>query len=131
MIERAIPVLVVRGCRAAVDFYRTAFGAEPARIAELEGDGGDPSFAELRLGPAAILLVQEDLSRQMTSPMALGGTVGAVHLRVDDVDARFRHLVELGAAVVGEPHDTGWGDRWARVRCPFGHVWQLAAPARG
>jgi PhnB protein len=30
-----------------------------------------------------------------------------------------------------EPHDAFWGDRYAQVKDPFGHLWSIGAPIKG
>ncbi len=46
---------------------------------------------------------------------------------VKDVDALFARAVAAGAEVVIELADQFWGDRYARLRDPFGHEWSLAS----
>ncbi|MBX9804580.1 MAG: VOC family protein [Alphaproteobacteria bacterium] len=44
----------------------------------------------------------------------------------DDVDAIYKQAVEAGMTSVMKPDDTFWGDRRARLTCPFGYVWDIA-----
>jgi uncharacterized glyoxalase superfamily protein PhnB len=42
------------------------------------------------------------------------------------VDATYALAVESGATGLMPPADMFWGDRFAKVRDPFGHQWSLA-----
>ena len=60
------------------------------------------------------------------SPTTLGATTVALHLYVDDCDAMVERMTAEGAELLMEPMDMFWGERFARVRDPFGHEWGLA-----
>ena len=45
-----------------------------------------------------------------------------------DVDARYRELVPVGAGSYKEPWDAFWGQRYAQVKDPDGNVIDLFAP---
>ena len=47
-------------------------------------------------------------------------------LYVDDVDGTVERCRSAGAVVVLPPEDKFFGERYAHVRDPFGHVWALA-----
>ena len=64
------------------------------------------------------------------SPASLGATTVAIHLYVDDCDAMVARMKSNGAKVVMEPTDMFWGERFARVRDPFGHEWGIATHLR-
>ena len=64
------------------------------------------------------------------SPTSLGATTVAVHLYVDDCDAMVEQMRTHGAAVLMEPADMVWGERFGRVRGPFGHDWGITTPLR-
>jgi PhnB protein len=44
---------------------------------------------------------------------------------VDDCDAMVAQMKSNGAEVVMAPTDVFWGERFARVRDPFGHEWGI------
>ena len=46
-------------------------------------------------------------------------------LYVKDVDALFNRAVAAGATPVMPPEDMFWGDRFAQVEDPYGHIWAL------
>ncbi len=49
-----------------------------------------------------------------------------IHHYIEDVDATFARAVEAGATVLMPPMDMFWGDRFAKIQDPAGHLWSLA-----
>jgi PhnB protein len=123
VIHEVYPYLCVRGGAAAIDFYVRVFGAQ--EIMRLAYPDGRIAHAELKFGPATLMLVDEHPDIGIRSPLAFGGTGTRIHLHVDDVDALTARAVEAGATVLLPPTDQGHGERQARVRDPFGHEWLL------
>jgi PhnB protein len=76
---------------------------------------------------AARFFLSEELPEHggTLSPVSLGATTVAIHLYVDDCDAMVAHMKSNGAEVVMAPTDVFWGERFARVRDPFGHEWGI------
>jgi PhnB protein len=123
-IREAYPYLCVRGAAAAIEFYQRAFGAE--EVFRLSEPGGARiGHAELKLGPATLMLADEYPEYGIQSPLAFGGSGTTSHLHVDNVDALARQAVKAGATMVREPADHGHGERQCRLRDPFGHEWLL------
>ena len=60
------------------------------------------------------------------SPHSLGGTTAGIMLYVEDVDKVFDQAVRAGAQAEGPVADMFWGDRYGRLRDPFGHSWSVA-----
>ncbi len=123
VIREVFPYLCVRDASAALDFYRRVFGAE--ELLRLTDAAGRVAHAELRLGPAVLMVVDEHPEHGIRSPLAFGGTGTTLHLHVDDVDALTARARDAGATVLREPEDHGHGERQSRVRDPFGHEWLL------
>ena len=122
-IQEVYPYLRVHDSAAAIDFYRRAFGAEELfRLCEPSGRIG---HAEVRIGPATVMLSDEYPERDVRGPRSLGGTTFSLHLHVDDVDAAFERAVSAGAAVVRPLQNQFYGERSGTVRDPFGHEWLL------
>jgi uncharacterized glyoxalase superfamily protein PhnB len=63
-----------------------------------------------------------------TSPQALGGCTATIHLSVPDVDATVGNAIAAGAIVTMPVADMFWGDRYGRLRDPFGHHWSVSTP---
>jgi PhnB protein len=120
------PHLTVTDAGAAMAFYAKAFGAE--EVMRMPGPGGQGIMhAEMQIGGARVMLGSEMPQMEYwLSPTKLRGTTVALHIYCEDVDAVFKNAVDAGASVVYEPMDTFWGDRYGRVRDPFGHEWGVA-----
>lgn len=116
--------LVVNDGKAAIDFYKRAFGAEQKFF--MAAPNGKVAHAELRIGDSIIFLNDEFPQSKARSPKALGGTSGGLQIYVDDCDALYERAVSAGASSVGKPMDMFWGDRWSAVEDPFGHIWSIS-----
>jgi PhnB protein len=121
--QTATPQLRVRNAPAAIDFYKTAFGARELMRFEA---GGRIAHAELEIGNSMILLGEEALDYGFPSPEALGGSPVAMRLYVDDVDGFVEQAVRAGARLVMPVSDQFYGDRTGRVIDPFGHSWAIS-----
>jgi PhnB protein len=115
--------LCVRDGAAAIDFYARLFGAR--EILRLDDPSGRVGHAELRIGPATVMLCDEHPELGILSPLAFGGTGISMHLHVENVDRLAARAAALGATVVRAPTDYGHGERQCRLRDPFGHEWLL------
>ena len=115
---------VVEDAAKAIDFYVRALGAKERNRAL--GPGGKVWHAELELGDSVVMLSDEFPGGQMVPPKKLGGTSASVWLYVPDVDAAFRRAVQAGATSVQAPETMFWGDRFATVADPYGHLWSIA-----
>jgi uncharacterized glyoxalase superfamily protein PhnB len=49
-----------------------------------------------------------------------------LHIYVDGVDAAFDRAVKAGAQVEMPVMDMFWGDRYGKLKDPFGHKWSVA-----
>jgi PhnB protein len=115
--------LCVRDAAAAIEFYTSVFGAhETFRLAE---PGGRIGHAELRFGPATVMLCDEHPEHGIHGPPAAGCPGTTVHLHVDDVDRLAERAAAAGAVIVRPPTDHAHGERQCRLRDPFGHDWLL------
>jgi uncharacterized glyoxalase superfamily protein PhnB len=122
-IQEAYPYLRVHDTAAAIDFYSRAFGA--TELFRLTEPGGRVGHAEIKIGPATIMLADENPDRGIRGPRSLGGTTFSIHLHVADVDRAFEQAVGAGATVVRPLQDQFYGERSGTVRDPFGHEWLL------
>jgi PhnB protein len=128
VIQEVYPYLCVSGGAAAIDFYVRVFGAQ--ELMRLTYPDGRIAHAELKLGPATLMLADEQPEFGIRSPLAFGGTGMTIHLHVDDVDALTSRALEAGATLLRSPTDEGHGERQAKVRDPFGHEWLLGHQLR-
>lgn len=118
------PHLIVRGGAKALEFYRTAFGAEEAM--RMPGPDGRLMHAEMRIGDSVVMLSDEFPEQGSKSPQSLGGCSGGIFLYVENVDAAFKRALDAGCEAKMPPTDMFWGDRFARLTDPFGHAWAIA-----
>jgi PhnB protein len=122
-IHEVYPYLRVHNTAEALEFYARAFGAkELFRLTEPSGRIG---HAEITIGPATIMVADENAENGIPGPRSLGGTTFSIHLHVDDVDRAFERAVASGATVVRPLRDQFYGERSGTVRDPFGHEWLL------
>lgn len=122
-IHEVYPYLRVRGAAAAVDFYKTAFGAE--ELFRLTEPSGRIGHVEIKLGATVVMISDEYPEMGVVGPQALGGTSFAMHLHVNDADAWIARAVAAGATLVRPATDAFYGERSGTVRDPFGHEWLI------
>ena len=123
-----IPHLVCDPCPAALEFYKTAFGAEETHRL-LAPDGKKIMHASMRIGKNVVFLVDdfpEYWNGKSQSPKGIGGTPVLIHRYVEDCDAAIARAEAAGATVELPASDMFWGDRYGVVRDPFGHKWSFA-----
>lgn len=99
---------------AALAFYRETLGWRP--VQQWGGDG-QPRGAILDGGGVQLVLAEVHEAADRSWTHGIRGTRPTLHLRVDDLDARFAQL-GTGATVVVAPERTHWGTRWFVVRDP-------------
>jgi len=118
------PYLTLSDAARALDFYKRAFNAQ--EVMRMEAPGGKIGHAEIRIGDSVIMLADEMPGTGSRSPQSLGGTTGGIFLYVENADAFFNQAVSAGAQVEAPLADMFWGDRYGRLRDPFGHSWSVA-----
>lgn len=122
------PHLVCADAGAAIDFYKTAFGA--TELMRLEGPDGRLWHGCIQIGNSAVMLADEFPEMGSRGPKALKGTTVTIHLNVEDADAFAARAVVAGATLVMPVEDAFWGDRYGQVEDPFGHRWSIATHVR-
>jgi PhnB protein len=122
------PSIVVRDAPRAIDFYRQALGAE--EVSRMLAPDGSIMHAEIRVGDSVIMLSEENEQWGTRSPLSTNGNPGSLHVYVPDADAAFQRAVAAGASATYGMEDTFWGDRYGKVRDPFGHEWGFATRIR-
>jgi PhnB protein len=120
------PQLSVRHGRAAVEFYRAAFGAvEEYRVGGT--DAHEAVVSQLSVGDAWFWVADESPEHANFSPESLGGGSVRMLLIAGDPAAMVARAVAAGAREVypvSEEH--GW--LLGRVADPFGHHWEIGRP---
>src|SRR5262245_15040897 len=125
------PYLVLRGAADAIEFYKRALGAVESYRMPMP-DGSRLMHAQLRIGGSPIFVADEfpEMDTGSHSPSALGGTTASIHLTVKDIDNAFKRAVDAGMTVVMPLADMFWGDRFGKLRDPFGHQWSMGMQVR-
>jgi PhnB protein len=118
------PYLVVRRAKDAIAFYAKAFGAKQKSC--LSMPDGSVVHAELQIGDSMLMLSEENPEWGSKSPLLLGGSGAHVMIYTRDVDAFIARAVAAGASVVMPATVMFWGDRYGKLRDPFGHEWSVA-----
>jgi PhnB protein len=118
------PYLCCKGAAAALEFYKTGFGAkERLRMTSPDGSVG---HAEILISGLPIMISDEWVDGGVFSPTTVGGTPVMIHVYVRDVDAFVAKAVTAGAALLRPIEDMPYGDRTGTIRDPFGHRWMIA-----
>jgi PhnB protein len=118
--------LSVRRGRAAVEFYKAAFGAvEDYRVGGT--DEHEAVVAQLSVGGASFWVADESPAHQNFSPESLGGSTARMLLVVKDPAAVVQRAVAAGAQEIRPVREE---HRWllGRVEDPFGHHWEIGKP---
>jgi PhnB protein len=123
-IHEVYPYLRVRDAAGAIDYYRRVFGAQVQLRLDEKGSGRI-GHAELRIGPAVLMLSDEYPECDIVGPQSLGGTSTSIHLHVDDADALLARAVAAGGTLLRPASDAFYGERSGTVRDPFGHEWLI------
>jgi uncharacterized glyoxalase superfamily protein PhnB len=124
-----VPHLVVRNAAAAVAFYRQAFSANV--LYRSKSPSGHGEHVHLKIWASIIQVSSEEPDQGhgplLASPETLHGSTCLFQVVVPDVDEAYARAVKHGAVPKLPPTDMFWGDRYAWIRDPFGHVWALCS----
>jgi PhnB protein len=123
-MQTITPHIIVRNAASAARWYQQALGATIGN--EIPVPGGKFMQIELRFGESTVMIADEFPEMGAISPLALGGTYGALTITTDDVDALWKRAIDAGAEVFHPLEDAFWGDRHGQIIDPFGHRWGLA-----
>jgi PhnB protein len=118
---KLVPLLIVRDAVRAIDYYVAALGAREV-VRYVNRIDGRISHADLVVGGAAFSITEEARRWNSDAPPSLGGSPVVLQLSVADVDAAVARMCGAGAEVVF-PIGEFCGERMARLRDPFGHLW--------
>ncbi|MGA2102638.1 MAG: VOC family protein [Candidatus Sulfotelmatobacter sp.] len=118
------PYFTVRNAASAIEFYKQAFGAEERGV--MKAPDGKVMHAELKIGDSIVMLADEFPEFGSLAPESGGSTSMGLHIYVTNVDEAFDRAVKAGAKAEMPVTDQFWGDRYGRLKDPFGHRWSIA-----
>jgi PhnB protein len=118
------PYLIVNDAAGAIEFYKQALGA--VETMRMSGPDGKVGHAELKIGPANIMLADEFPQMGATSAKTLGGSPVGLLLYVEDVDDVAARVVAAGARTLRPVQDQFYGDRSGTFEDPYGHKWTIS-----
>ena len=120
--------LTIRDGKAAdaIQFYKTAFGAEMAMDPHMAEDGKRIMHAHLLVNGGHLML-NDDFPEYGGAASPPGSVT--LHLQVKDADAMWNRALEAGGRERMPLADQFWGDRYGQLTDPFGFTWSIGAPA--
>ncbi|MGB2663982.1 MAG: VOC family protein [Candidatus Acidiferrum sp.] len=117
------PTLICKDAARAIDYYKEAFQAK--ELGRMTGPGGKIGHAELQIGDSRLML-SDEFPGMTSAPGPTPNTSCSIVLYTDNVDTVFERAVKAGAKVEMPLQNQFWGDRYGKLRDPFGHQWGLA-----
>jgi PhnB protein len=117
------PYLVLNDAKAAIEFYKRAFGAQEL----LRMPVGDRiGHAELQIGNSRIMLADENPKMGTYSAKHYNGSPVSLVLYVEDVDSAAKNVVSAGAEIERPVQNQFYGDRSGTFLDPFGYRWTVS-----
>lgn len=117
------PYLTISDSAKAIAFYEKAFGARELIRNVIDGM---LIHAQIMIGDGIVMMSDENPEYGCFGPQPDTRSPVTIHLYVENVDDLFNTAVSAGAEAVMPPQDMFWGDRFALVKDPFGHLWSIA-----
>ncbi|MET0294568.1 MAG: VOC family protein [Phenylobacterium sp.] len=120
----AVPYILVDGAAAAIDFYKKAFGAEEAARMPAQ-DGRRLMHGHIYVNGGSVMLNDffPEFGHAVQKPAGFD-----IHLQVTGVDDWWKRALEAGCEIAMPLENQFWGDRYGKLRDPFGVTWSLGEP---
>ena len=117
------PAITCKGAAKAIEFYKEVFHAK--EISRMTMPNNMIGHADLMIGNSHLML-NDEFPGMASAPAP--NSLSAVNLFVytDNVDDLFNRAVKAGCKVEMPLSNQFWGDRYGKLRDPFGHQWGLA-----
>ena len=121
-----IPYLTIEGAAKAADFYLKAFGArETMRMPAQDGQRLMHCHLEINGGS----LMMSDAFAEHGHPYQPSESY-TMQLVVADADVWWKRAVDAGCTVTMPLEKQFWGDRYGKLKDPFGVTWAINEPAQ-
>lgn len=121
------PYLAVNDAEKAIDWYKNALGAK--EISRTGTPDGKILHCELMLGDSRFMLSDIFPGSDLVDPKTNGAS-GNLHVYAKNIDDLFQRAVENGCEITMPLENQFWGDRYGKLRDPFGHVWSFGFPVK-
>ena len=92
----------------------------------MPGPNGAIMHAEIMIGDSPVMLCDASPETGSQSTQSLNGTPVSIFMYVPDVDGFVARATAAGATLKVPLTNMFWGDRYAQLADPYGHVWQVA-----
>ncbi len=117
------PAITCKGAAKAIEFYKQVFNAK--EISRMTMPNNMIGHADLLIGNSHLML-NDEFPGMASAPAP--NSLSSVNLFVytDNVDEVFDRAVRAGCKVEMPLSNQFWGDRYGKLRDPFGHQWGLA-----
>jgi PhnB protein len=126
VMQGVIPYLSVDDADKVIAFYEKAFGAKDLGTMRTE-DGKHVMHSQLEINGGAIMLSEASI---MEGKQVVSGSY-TMQLVTREGDRWWKRAVDAGCTVDVPFAMQFWGDRWGKLRDPFGISWALLEPGPG
>lgn len=126
VMQGVIPYLSVDDADKVIAFYEKAFGAKDLGTMRTE-DGKQVMHSQLEINGGALMLSEASL---MEGKQVVSGSY-TMQLVTREGDRWWKRAVDAGCTVDVPFAMQFWGDRWGKLRDPFGISWALLEPGPG
>jgi len=114
------PSIVCKDAARAIDFYKEVFQAK--ELGRMAGPGGSIGHAELQIGDSRLML-SDEFPGMANAPDPNGPQSAYLFIYTENVEELYDRAVKAGCKVEMPLQNQFWGDRYAKVRDPYGHQW--------
>jgi PhnB protein len=121
------PYLTVNDAKAAIEFYRKAFGAKEI-TRHAAPNSGKLMHVHLDIAGSALMFSDdfpEFMEGKSRTPQAFGGTPVTLHLQVGNGQETWDRAVAAGGVATMPFKEQFWGDLYGQFVDPFGHQWSI------
>ena len=117
------PSITCKDAAKAIDFYKQVFQAK--EITRMTMPGNLIGHADLMIGDTHLML-NDEFPGIASAPNPNSPPSVNLFVYSENVDELFDRAVKAGCKVEMPLNNQFWGDRYGKVRDPFGHQWGLA-----
>ena len=117
------PSITCKGAAKAIDFYKEVFHAK--ELSRMTMPGNMIGHADLLIGDSHLML-NDEFPGMASAPSPNSTPSVNLFVYTENVDQLFDRAVKAGCKVEMPLSNQFWGDRYGKLRDPFGHQWGLA-----